>query len=254
MIARAEVVVAAGGRLVSLVCQPPLTVRQVASADVDMCALCLVGSAAGPLAGDDLGLRLEVLAGARATVQATGAAIAQGRPGDEPGRLGFRAVLGADATLHADPGPLIVRAGGRVEASVEIDLGPGASVTWREVTVLGSRGRDDSTRGPGTRPDAAATLRWDVTRSERPLLRQLTDLTDPDLAAWPGMLARQRVLATALLAGNGVRGRTIVATPTAVAQRLADDAVLITALAGDGVSAQRMVGELSAAIAPRLAG
>jgi hypothetical protein len=54
------------------------------------------------------------------------------------------------------------------------------------------------------------------------------------------------VLASALLAGPGVAGRTMVASPTAVAQQLADDAVLVTVLADDAAAAQQQRDELCA--------
>jgi urease accessory protein len=230
MIARSRAVIGAGGRLAELACQPPLTLRQVTAAPPGACALCLVGSAAGPLAGDDLALALEVQAGARATLQAAGAAIAQGRAGRGASSLRFAAVVGADAALRADPGPLIVRPGGQVRASVAIRLAAGAAVDWREVLVLSDGG--------------SAALRLDVTRGGRPVLRHLVDLTDPAGPRWPGMLAGRRVLASALLAGPAVAGRTMVASPTAVAQRLADDAVLVTVLADDAAAAQRQRDEL----------
>jgi urease accessory protein UreH len=254
MIAESLAVAAAGGRLAELACRPPLTVRQVASADPDVCALCLVGTAAGPLAGDDLTLRLDVLPGARATLQATGAAIAQGCPGGAAASLRIRAALAAGSSLRADPGPLIVRAGGRIAARLGIDLGAGAQVEWHELIVL-----DTSRAGASGRPavSPAATLSWDVTREGAPLLRQLIDLTDPESLRWPGMLAGRRVLASVLLAGRRVlasvllagppiRGGTIVASPTAVAQQLAGDAVLITVLADDAAAAQRQAASLCA--------
>jgi len=246
MIARSRAVVAAGGRLAELACQPPLTLRQVASADPRTCALCLVGSAAGPLAGDDLALRVEVRGGASATLQAAGASIAQGRPGEAPSALRIEAVLAAGASLRADPAPLIVRPGGRVDAHVKIDLGASALAEWTELIVLGT-GDGSGPPGPvpAARPAPAATLRWDVTRDGAPVLRQLVDLSSPEWLAWPGMLAGRRVLASVLLAGRGVRARTIVATPTAVAQRLADDAALVTVLADDAASAQRMATDLT---------
>jgi len=240
MIARSLAVAAPGGRLVELACQPPLTLRQVSPADKGVCALCLVGTAAGPLTGDDLTLRLELLAGARAGLQATGAAIAQGRPGGAAASLHIQATLAADSSLHADPGPLIVRGGGSIAARIAIDLGPAAQVEWHELIVLGT-GR----AGPGS-SEPAATLRWDVTRAGVPLLRQLIDLTDPQALRWPGMLGGRRVLASALLAGPAIRGRTLVAAPTAVAQQLADDAVLVTVLADDAATAQHTTAALCA--------
>jgi urease accessory protein len=252
MIARSHAVVAPGGRLAELACQPPLTLRQVAPASNGVCALCLVGTAAGPLAGDDLILRLEVLERGHATLQATGAAIAQGGAGGPAASLHVQVTLAAGASLCGDPGPLIVRAGGRVDARVEIDLGTGAQLEWHELVVLDTSGiAADTSSAAGTLPAfPAATLRWDVIRAGVPLLRQLVDLTDPESHRWPGMLAGQRVLAAALLAGPAVRGRTIVAAPTAVAQQLADDAVLVTVLASDAAAAQRQLADLRAQVVP----
>jgi urease accessory protein len=300
VIARSRAVVHPGGRLAGLSCQPPLTLRQVLAEEPGTCALCLVGSAAGPLPGDDLALVLEVAPGARATLQAAGASIAQGRAGtcgpteagrwparaaqpagagqptraagsagtdeadgqvagaDRAGgaiteatanaagwaaRLSLAAVVGEGAVLRADPGPLVVRPGGRVRATVGITLAAGAAVDWREIVVL-QQARGD---GPGGYP--AAALGWDVTCAGRPLLRQVTDLTDPVRAAWPEMLAGGRVLASALLAGPGVCARTVVAGPMAVAQRLDGDAVLVTVLGDDAATALRQRDALCAEIA-----
>jgi urease accessory protein len=252
MIARGRAVVRPGGRLAELACQPPLTLRQVTSAHPDACALCLVGSAAGPLAGDDLALTLELQAGAIATLQATGAAIAQGRPGHPPSGLRFEVSLGAGASLGADPGPLIVRPGGRVDARVGIRLEPGATVDWRELVVLhrdaGAAGAGPAGSGRAGGAEPGVTLRWDVTRCGQPLLRQLVDLTDPAWLRWPGMIAGRRVLASALLAGPGLAARTVIASPTAVAQHLADEAVLVTVLADDAAAARRQRDELCACV------
>jgi len=237
MIARSRAVAAPGGRLIELACQPPLTVRQIAAAGPGVCALCLVGTAAGPLAGDDLTLRLEVLPGASASLQAAGAAIAQGRAGGAASSLRLQAVVGAGGCLRADPGALIVRAGGRIAAHVEIDLGAHAQLEWHELIFLDTRQAP-----PGAAP--AATLRWDVTREGVPLLRQLIDLTSAESFRDAFMLAGRRVLASALLSGNAVRGQTIIARPTAVAQQLADSTVLITVLADDAATAQQQVADL----------
>jgi hypothetical protein len=54
VIARTEAVIEPGGVLGKLSCEPPLTLRQVGSDQVGCCELRQVGTAAGPLAGDDL--------------------------------------------------------------------------------------------------------------------------------------------------------------------------------------------------------
>lgn len=242
MIARSRAVVGPGGRLAELACQPPLTLRQVTAASAEICALCLVGSAAGPLAGDDLVLTLEVQDGADASLQATGAAIAQGRPGRGASCWRVQATVGPRGRLCGDPGPLIARPGSRIDARLDIRLAADAAVDWRELIVLHPDG------GPGGLAQPAVTLRWDAVRAGRPLLRQLVDLTDPAWLRWPGMIAGRRVLASALLAGPGLAARTIVAAPTAVAQQLADEAVLVTVLADDAAAARRQRDELCACV------
>src|SRR5580698_4448205 len=86
MIARSRAVIAAGGKLAELACQPPLTLRQVAGGEAGTCALCLVGTAAGPLAGDDLELELVVGPGplARTSRRAGPGARPSGRPDRMP--------------------------------------------------------------------------------------------------------------------------------------------------------------------------
>ncbi len=157
MIAAASAVIDAPGVLRSVRCAPPLTIRQVISERDATCALCLVGSAAGPLPGDDLTLQLSVHAGASATLVAAGATIAQGRASIQegpPARLRIEVDVAAGAHLDADPGALIVCAGARVDVAVVITLAPDASLRWREVVVLGRTGE----------PAGAAVLDWDVRR------------------------------------------------------------------------------------------
>jgi urease accessory protein len=231
VIARTTVVVEPGGVLGRLSAQPPLTVRRIHADRPDTCALCLVGTAAGPLAGDDLALDLHVQTGSRVSLVAAGASIAQGSGSTNPARLDLRIRVDDGAHLDADPGALVVCAGSRVDVAVSIALAPTATVTWRELIVLG---RTDA-------PSGAATLRWDVTRAGHPVLRQLVELTDPALTGWPGLVAGRRVLATALVAGPNVEAKLRVASPTAIAQPLDEHAVLVTVLADDAATAQAQV-------------
>lgn len=249
MIARTCADIAVGGVLRRVEGRPPLTLRRITSEDPDVCALCLVGSAAGPLAGDDLTMHLELHPGARATLQAAGAHLAQGRPGQPKSRLRCSATLAAGAQLRVDPGPLVVCAGATVELEVALEVGDGAGVDWTELVVLGRQGE----------PAAGNVgLRWDVLRSgsgavsgtdsarAAPLLRQRLDLADPALAGWGGLLRGRRVLASRLLVGPGVHAHTVVGSPSAVAQQLAEDAVLVTVLADDAAAAIRSAAALAA--------
>jgi len=190
---------------------PPLTLRRV-HGPAGTAALCLVGSAAGPLAGDELRLTLDVHGDT--TLVAAGATIAQG------GASTVHTQVYVSASLRADPGPLIICAGARVDVTLDINLTAGATVQWHELLVLGRSGE----------PPGLATLRWNVTRDGQPLLRQYVDLTDPELLAWPGLLRGARTLATTLRVGPDVDARTVVHSPTDVTQRLADHATLRTTL------------------------
>ncbi len=243
MIARTTAVVEAGGVLGELVCAAPLTLRQVHGADrcgQGRCELRLVGTAAGPLAGDDLSICLTLRPGARATLRAAGASLAQGRDGPEAavaGTLSIRADLAERADLVADPGALIVCRGSRVDVRLELALGAGAAVDWRELIVLGRTGE----------PPGHATLRWDVTRLGRPVLRQFVNLDPgPALAARAGLTAGRRVLACALISDPAGAPRTVVTSPLAVAQRVDGDNLLVCVLDDDAARARSQLDDLCA--------
>jgi urease accessory protein len=235
-------VIEPGGVLGELACAPPLTLRQVHTDVRDRCELRLVGTAAGPLARDDLSVWLRLRPGARAALAATGASLAQGRGRGDAAALSIRADLADGADLVADPGTLVVCQGSRVDVQVQLALGDGAAVQWRELIVLGRTGE----------PPGRATLRWDVTRLGRPVLRQFVDLdpevlgSGPALMAGTGLTAGRRVLACALLADPSSASRTVVASATAVAQRVDDHTLLVTVLDDDAASATRRLDELCA--------
>jgi urease accessory protein len=218
--------VIADGVLAELSSRPPLTLRQVRTRPGTV-GVCLVGTAAGPLGGDELRLAVEVADGARAELAAAGASIAQGGAS----RMTTSVRLGAGARLDGDPGALIVSAGAHVDVELVIALEPTSALVWRELVVLGRTGE-----APGR-----ATLRWDVTRGGAPVLRQHVDLADPALAAWPGTAAGRRVLLSELRIGPGVDARTVVHSPTAVTQRLADGATLTTVLASSAAAAEAVL-------------
>ena len=145
--------------------------------------------------------------------------------------------LAEQADLVADPGALIVCQGSRVDVRLELALGAGAAVDWRELIVLGRTGE----------PAGHATLRWDVTRLGRPVLRQFVDLEPgPALTAGAGLTGGRRVLACALISDPASTPRTVVASPAAVAQRVDDDTLLVSVLDDDAARATRRLGDLCA--------
>jgi urease accessory protein len=201
--------------------------------DRQVCHLCLVGTAAGPLPGDQLRLDLRLAPRARATLTATGASIAQGS--GQPARIQITACVGDGAELSADPGALIVCAGSKIDISVRLDLAESAAVLWREVIVLG-RTNDAQ---PGS-----ATIRWDVERVGRPVLRSRLELSDRSATRWA--LDGRRVLATALASSPVFDARTVVHDATAVAQRLDPHSVLLTVLDDSAAGATRRLDGLLA--------
>jgi urease accessory protein len=209
--ARASALIEPGGVLRHIESAPPLTLRRVHSRP-ETTALCLVGSAAGPLAGDNLGLSLDVRGDA--TLTAAGATIALG------GASSISTRVHVAGQLCADPGPLIVCAGAQVDVRLDVALTGTATLDWSELIVFGRTGE----------PPGAATLQWNVTRDGTPLLRQRIDLTDPDLLAWPGLVRRARSMATRLRVGPDIDARTVVHSPTDVTQRIAEHAELRTTL------------------------
>jgi urease accessory protein len=243
--ALAEAVVERGGTVRRLSGHPPLVLRQVQSARPHVASLCLVGGAAGPLAGDELHLDIDVRRNAHAQLGATGATHAQGRASTDPGRMHTTVRVAAGGSLRATPPPLVACAGSSTEVVVDIALESDAALDWRELLVLGRTGESAG----GIRLD------WRVSVDGRPLLRQSIDLRDPAMIAWPGAVRGQRVVATRLLVGDpegmpGLVASTVVRSPYAVAQQLDDRAVLLTVLAADAVTAARELDELDRALRP----
>ncbi|MGX7681420.1 urease accessory protein UreD [Jatrophihabitans sp. DSM 45814] len=234
MKSRSVAMVDPGGVLRTVSCSPPLTVRQVRVDDPTVCGICLVGSAAGPLAGDDVEFELTVANHGRANVVAAGASIAQGRSGGSPARLRTQVSVGDFAELDATPAPVIVSDGSFVRIELDFQLAATAKVRWRELLVLGRSGERSG----------AALLSWKVDRGGAPLLRQRIDLSERWRFEWPGMLSGQRVLATALVTGPDVEAQTVILDSTAVAQQVDEHTALLTVLASSATDAEFRLDQL----------
>ncbi|MEV4762185.1 urease accessory protein UreD [Micromonospora chokoriensis] len=178
MRALARLVARADGRggttLVELRGETPLLLRQT-PADGGVATVHLVGGAAGPLAGDDLRLEIEVGAGAAVRVHSVAAAIAlPGRPG-AVSRMTVRAVVHAGATLHWLPEQLVAAAGCAHLAESRVELAAGSSLRWRDELVCGRYGES-----PG-----GAVVHTQVDYADRPLLRQSLAV-GPHAPGWAG--------------------------------------------------------------------
>ncbi|WFE53776.1 urease accessory protein UreD [Micromonospora sp. WMMD1155] len=178
MRARARLVARADGRggttLVELRGETPLLLRQT-PADGGVATVHLVGGAAGPLAGDDLRLEIEVGPGAAVRVHTVAASIAlPGRSG-AVSRMTVRAVVHGGATLHWLPEQLVAAAGCAHLAESRIELAPGAVLAWRDELICGRYGE-----APG-----GAVVHTHVDYADRPLLRQSLAV-GPHAPGWAG--------------------------------------------------------------------
>ncbi|MEU7612930.1 urease accessory protein UreD [Micromonospora sp. NPDC049204] len=201
MRASARLVARADGRggtvLVEVHGETPLLLRQT-PADRGVATVHLVGGAAGPLAGDDLRLDIEVGPGAAVRVHTVAASIAlPGRPG-AVSRMAVRAVVHAGATLHWLPEQLVAAAGCAHLAESRIDLAAGASLRWRDELICGRYGE-----APG-----GAVVHTQVDYGGRPLLRQSLAV-GPQAPGWAG---------PAVLDGAPATGSLLVVDPSRPAE------------------------------------
>jgi urease accessory protein len=238
----------AGGRTVAttLRSDPPLTLRRTPATGPGRptgLTVHLVGSAAGPVGGDDLGLAVTVGPGARLDIRSVAAALAYPGPRALPSQLATGVEVGPGAALTWRPEPTVLVAGCDHRSTTHITLADGATLVWQEVVVLG---RHHEATG-----SLLQRLRVDV--GGRPLLRN-------DLAVgprWPASLGPAGVgdagaLGTAVVvdAPPPADGPPEAAGPggvRAAALRLTDTATLVTAL---GARAEDVAAALVAVTAP----
>jgi urease accessory protein len=201
----------------------------------------LVAGAGGPLGGDDLHLDIDVTAGAALRLGSAAAMIVQpgrARTGEQAraARLTVRADVGAGASLRWEPEPTVVAAGASLEAHARVRCGPGASLVWREILVLG---RHDQRGGTVT-----STLVVDI--DARPLLRQTTNAGPGAPPGWdgPAGFGGHRVLGTMLLLGEVARAVAPRARSGAVPHAvlpLEAGGVLVTALGATTLDVRRIL-------------
>jgi urease accessory protein len=181
----------------------------------------MLGTAAGPLAGDRLALRIEVRAGASLTMRSVAASVALGGAGDDHSELSVEVDVGAGATLRWLPEPTIATGGCHHRARASIRLADGARLVWREELILGRHGE-----GPGR-----LASRLDIEADGVPTVRQELRVG----AGAPGyrggaVVGGAEALGVVVVVGPGGRQNAV---PPPDASLGAEVAVL--ALAGGGV-------------------
>jgi urease accessory protein len=207
-------------RLVTLRSDPPLTLRPTPA------GLHLVGTSAGPLAGDDLRLDVAVGAGAELTVRSVAATLAQ--PGARPGPSTLRIEIdvGAGGRLVWGPQPTVLVRGCDHEIHVRVRLGAGARLVWRDEIVLGRHGEESG----------SLLSRLAVDRAGLPVLRN--DLVvggrGPGSLGPAGVGADTRAVGTVVIVGPEAAAVRVSGhgadVRAAVLPLAAADAVLVTAV------------------------
>jgi urease accessory protein len=242
MRAVARVVAVADGRggtvLRELRGESPLLLRQATTDDIP--TVYVVGGAAGPLAGDDLRLTVEVGPGAALRVRTVAASVAL------PGRAGAVSRMRVDAVVHAAgtllwlPEQLVAAAGCDHVAESRVELAGDARLSWREELVCGRYAE----------PAGNAVVTTSVDHAGQPLLRQSLAI-GPAAPGWAGPAVLGGATATGSLllvdpasppgpavpdATGGSRGRVLPARPGGTAAWLplaGGRAALLTATAAD---------------------
>lgn len=203
-------VVAERGTYPVLASEPPVALR---AADD---AVYFVGSAAGPLGGDETDVDLTVTAGSALTIRSATATVALAGPG--PSHTRVRARVAAGGCLVWSPEPTVVSRRAEHEVDAYIDLAAGAALRWRDEVVAG---RHNECGG-------RARLRIAVDRDGRPLVRHDIELSTAT-RTYP-LLGAGRASASLLVVGHD---RPVPARREGVEHavlELACDAVLLTAV------------------------
>ena len=126
-------VVARPGRLPQIECRGALTARYTGSDTVH-----LVSTAANPLGGDEIAIRVVVPPGARLRIRSTAASIVLPGPYSPESVLRWDIDVGGE--LDVDPEPTVVAARSRHLSDVHVRLGDEARIRIRERVQIGRTG------------------------------------------------------------------------------------------------------------------
>jgi urease accessory protein len=100
----------------------------------------LIGTAAGPLGGDDLTLDIDVGAGACLVIRSAAGMLLLPGPHGGTSALRISARVGPGGRLDFAPQPAVAAAGCDHRTDARVDLAVGATLRWREEIVLGRHG------------------------------------------------------------------------------------------------------------------
>lgn len=190
------------------------------------CAVHLVGTAAGPLGGDEVTVRLRVGAGARLHVRTAAATVVLPGPERPDSRLLIDVQVDDAAQLVLEPEPTVVCRRAVHEAITTVALAGSGRARILEEVVLGRAGETGGswTGHTGVTRDGSPVLRHTV-RSSLLAARALAALVDTGAGSDSG-------------AGSDTGERTAGTAGNAVAMPLAAGGMLVTAF-GPNVSSTR---------------
>jgi urease accessory protein len=173
-----------------IVSRTPLGLR-VLHPEQSVCRVAIVQTAAMLLAGDRVGLEVEIGPGAACELVEISATVAHGtkqRAAIEQ-RLRVRIADGARLVLREQP--LVIAAGTDLRRATTFELEGDACASHREMVVLGRHGERHG----------AAVLRTRVERDGAPVYDDTIDLRDAAIVRSPAMFGSARVLGTHALWG-----------------------------------------------------
>jgi urease accessory protein len=201
----------------------------------------LVGSAAGPVGGDDLSLSIGVGEGAALTVRNVAASMVFPGPGGERSTMRVDAEVAGGGSLQWLPQPTVLVRGCDHVVTATLKLASTSTVVWREEIVLGRRHEDTGSLLARFRVDldGQALLRSDMTLGP----------------AWPGSAGPAGTSGATCVGLLFVSGQTLGCLPTppagtrAAIAELSPSATLVT-IASDNTLALATL--LDALVTPRL--
>jgi urease accessory protein len=224
--------VGGGVRFSTMRSDPPLTLRAGEPNTVN-----LVGSAAGPVGGDQLELDVTIGPHAHVTMRSVAAMIVYPSPVPSPSRLDVRIAVDSGAHLLWAPEPTVLVNGCDHYTNIDISLAETASLIWIDEVMLG-RWNESS---------GSLMQRLRIDRGGRPLLRA-------DLAIgprWPASdgpagIDEASALATVVVVGPAARWLAIrVNEVRAAVMPLGEDAVSCSLLSTRSAPLRKAVAALA---------
>ncbi|MEU6575684.1 urease accessory protein UreD [Streptomyces sp. NPDC046805] len=215
----------------------PLALRRTRAAGTEARVM-LVGAMSAPLGGDRLAVEARVGEGARLDVRSAAATIALPGQVKDAARYDVRLDVADGGELRWLPEQLISAGGSELCVTTVAELGREARLVLREEQVLGRVGED-----PGT-----LSSRLTVRVAGRTVLDQELACGPGAPGGWdgPAVLARHRAVGQLVIVRPEFRDEPVAPRmlgESAVIAPLAGPAVLVSAVASDGLRLRRLLDE-----------